>query len=168
MVFRCLPLFFAPAGVKIVHVLGYAVGMNFAGTEDDDFLFWPTVLAQQLEQVFAHFWGAQFDKQLVVKIFTGVFVFIEIFLGQRFAGFDVARTGFENFSLGEHTVVDAGFAFDDFASGQITVFLRLNQGVFVDRFAKILAIVGGNFLIIGRGVVGFFQPAWRGGKADVN
>ena len=116
----------------------------------------------------AHFGCAQRDEQFVVEVFAGVFVFGEVFGSQRQAGFDVLDTRLENFFFGEGGVVNAGFAFDDFAGGEVTVFLRLNQGVFVDRFAKILAVVGSDFLIVGAGVFGFFQLARRGGQADVN
>ncbi|MNE52055.1 hypothetical protein D3C80_1467130 [compost metagenome] len=62
MVFRCLPLLLAPAHIQIVHVLSHAVGVDFAGAEDDDFLLRPAVFAQELEQVLTHLGCAQFDE----------------------------------------------------------------------------------------------------------
>ena len=62
----------------------------------------------------------------------------------------------------------AGFAFNDFASGEVAVLLGLDQGVFVDRFAKVFAVIGGDFLIVSSGVFGFVQLARRGGEANVD
>jgi hypothetical protein len=73
---RPWPVLPTPAHVEVVHVLGHAVGMDLAGAEDDDLLLRPAVLAQELEQVCAHFGRAQFDEQFVVEVLAGVFALV--------------------------------------------------------------------------------------------
>ena len=100
-----------------------------------------------MEQVGAHLRRAQLDEQCVVEVLASVFVLGEIGLGQRLAGPDVRGARVKDFLPGEYRAVDAGLALDDFAGSQVAVFLRLDQCVFVDRFAEVLAVVGCDLLV---------------------
>ena len=141
--------------------------MNLAGAEDDDLLFRPAVFAEQLEQVGAHRRRAHVDEQLVVEVLAGVFVLGEVFLGDRLAGLDVGGLGGEDLCLGENAGVDGGLALDDFAGGEVAVFLRLDQRVLVDRLAEVGVVVGGDFgvffgLVLATRGAG---AAWRSGRS---
>jgi len=147
MFFGDLTALFAPARIKIVHLHGYAVSVNLPGAEDDHLLFRATVGAKQLKKVFAHGGGSQFDKKLVVEILTGVMAFGQIVFSKQFPGADIFHTGFENFFSGKNAFIDIGLASDDLTGGKITVFLCLNKGIFINRFAEIFVVVGCNFTI---------------------
>ncbi len=121
-----------------------------------------------LEEVFAHGGGAHIDKQLIIKNPACVGFFFQIFGGDRFSGPNINGVKFQDFFAGKYLVVDGGLALDDFAGGQITVFLRFNQGVFVNGLAEVFVIIGGNFGVFRRLFFGFSQLARRGSKADVN
>src|SRR5258708_40017364 len=96
-----------------------------ASAEDDHFLLWAAVFAQQLEEVAAHGRGTHVDEQLVVKVLAGVFVLREFLFGYRFARLDVRWLGGEHLGLGEHLGVDGGLALDDLAGREVAVFLCL-------------------------------------------
>ena len=129
----------------------------------------PPFCAEQLEQVLAHRGRAQFDEQLVVEVLAGVFVLGQVGLGERACRCLMSLTPAARISsLVKIALVDAGLALDDLAGGEIAVFLGLDQRVFVDRLAEILVVVGGDLLVLGRGVLRFLQLARRGGEADVD
>ena len=158
----------APADVEVVHLHGHAVGMNLARAKDDDLLLWAAVLAEQFEKIGAHGRSPHVDEQLVIEILAGVVVLGQLFLSDGLAGLDVGGLGGEHFGLGEDFGVDGRLALDDFAGGEVAVFLRLNQRVFIDRLAKILVVVGGDLgVFVGLGLR-LAKLARRGGQADVN
>jgi hypothetical protein len=55
-------------------MLRHAVCVDLPGAEDNYLLFRSAILAQQEEQVFAHFGRTEFDEQFVVEVLAGVFV----------------------------------------------------------------------------------------------
>jgi hypothetical protein len=92
---------------------------------------------------------------------------VDFFLPDLPAGFGIRGIGFEHLVAGEGFAVNRRTTFDDFAGGQITVFLSLDQGIFVNRFAKVFKVVGGNERINFVLRLGFAQLPGRGSQTDL-
>src|SRR5581483_5300007 len=74
----------------------------------------------------------------------------------------------ENLFFGENPIVNARFAFHDFAGGKIAVFLRLDECVLVHRLAEVAEVVGADLLIISGGILIFVQLSRSSGEAKMN
>jgi hypothetical protein len=80
----------------------------------------------------------------------------------------MSLTRLKDVLLGEHPAIDACLTSNDFAGGKVAVFLCLDQRIFIERIAKVVVVVGSDFLIFGADVLRFVQLARRGGQADVD
>ena len=92
---------------------------------------------------------------------SGSVLVFDFFLPYLPAGFGINGVGFLHLVAGEGFAINRHAALDDFASGEITVFLSLDQGIFVNRFTKVFEVVGGNERIIFVLRLGFSQLPGR-------
>ena len=145
--------------------------MPVADAEDDDLLLRAAMFAKAVEEVLAHGGDALGQQEVAIEV-SRLIAILEVSGLDVAAGPGVHGLGGEDLLAGEASPVYGWPELDDLAGGQVTIFLGLNQAVFIDGFAKVLDVMGGDlFVRVGLGFArpfGCLQFTRRGREPDLN
>ena len=129
--------------------------MAVAGAEDDRFLFRPTGAQEQVEQVRGHGCNAVGHLQLALEgpgiVTLGKLFIVQILTGQGIGHLFAFQVGLlhAGLLLSLRLMVKEDIPLDDFTGRQVSVIYTLGHVVFIDWFAEIFAVIGGDLLILG-------------------
>ena len=140
-------IFPAPFLIDVVHGDHDLIGVGIPGAEDDGFLMGSAGFQKELKQVFTHglYTVVQHEFDFILLGRVLIFDFLGFYL---FARIGVNSGSLNNIVPSNLFFIQIHSSANDFTGRQITVILACADGIFIDRLAKVLEIMGGDLFIL--------------------